>query len=87
VLVPFPAATADHQTKNALGLQEHGAAVVVPDAELDGRRLAREVERVLEPATRAAMGAKARALARPDAATRIVDEIVQLAGPPRASKL
>ncbi len=87
VLVPFPAATADHQTKNALGLQEHGAAVVVPDAELDGPRLAREVERVLEPDTRAAMGAKARALARPDAATRIVDEIVQLAGPPRASKL
>lgn len=87
VLVPFPAATADHQTKNALGLQEQGAAVVVPDAELDGPRLAREVERVLEPGTRAAMGAKARALARPDAATRIVDEIVQLAGPPRASKL
>lgn len=87
VLVPFPAATADHQTKNALGLQEHGAAVVVPDAELDGPRLAREVERVLEPDTRAAMGAKARALARPDAATRIVDEIVQLAGPPRALKL
>lgn len=84
VLVPFPGATADHQTKNALGLQASGAAVVVADADLDGARLAAEVEGVLDPAVRATMATRARALARPDAATRIADEIVQLAGPPRA---
>lgn len=84
VLVPFPGATADHQTKNAAGLQAEGAAVLVPDAELTGERLAAEVARVLEPETRAAMSERASALARPDAATRIADEIVQLAGPPRA---
>lgn len=84
VLVPFPAATADHQTKNARGLEESGAAVMVPDAELDGSRLTREVARVLDPAVRAVMAERARVLARPDAATRIADEIVQLAGPPRA---
>jgi len=39
---------------------------------------------VLEPERRAAMRQRASALARPDAATRIVDEIVQLTGPPRA---
>jgi len=80
VLVPFPAATADHQTKNARTLEDHGAAVMVPDAELDGRRLAAEVEGILVPATRAEMSARALSLARPDAATRIADEIVQLAG-------
>jgi UDP-N-acetylglucosamine--N-acetylmuramyl-(pentapeptide) pyrophosphoryl-undecaprenol N-acetylglucosamine transferase len=85
VLVPFPAATADHQTKNALGLQAEGAAVLVPDAEASGERLAAEVARILEPSTRAAMSERAAALARPDAATRIADEIVQLAGPPWAS--
>ncbi|MHB8868759.1 MAG: undecaprenyldiphospho-muramoylpentapeptide beta-N-acetylglucosaminyltransferase [Thermoleophilia bacterium] len=86
VLVPFPLATADHQTKNAMGLQESGAALMIPDAELDGVRLAREVQRMLEPETRAAMSAAARALSRPDAADRIADEIVHLAGPPRAEK-
>lgn len=86
VLVPFPLATADHQTKNAMGLQESGAALMVPDAELDGVRLAREGQRILEPETRAAMSAAARVLARPDAADRIADEIVHLAGPPRAEK-
>ncbi len=87
VLVPFPAATGDHQTKNARGLEADGAAVLLPDAELTAERLAAEVARVLEPETRAAMSRRALALARPDAATRIADEIVQLAGPPRAPTL
>ena len=87
VLVPFPAATADHQTKNALGLQAEGAALLLPDAELSGERLAAEVARVLEPRRHAGMRERAAALARPDAATRIADEIVQLAGPPRAPTL
>ena len=34
VLVPYPHATADHQTKNARDFAEAGAAVVVPDAEI-----------------------------------------------------
>ena len=87
VLVPFPAATGDHQTKNARELEADGAAVLLPDAELTAERLAAEVARVLEPGTRASMSARALALARPDAATRIADEIVQLAGPPRAPTL
>ena len=35
VLVPYPHATADHQTKNAGHLEAAGGAVVVPEAELD----------------------------------------------------
>ena len=47
ILVPYPHATADHQTGNARWMEDAGAAVVVPDAELDGPRLAREVAALL----------------------------------------
>ena len=39
VLVPFPHATDDHQTRNARAFEAAGAAKVVPDAEFDGARL------------------------------------------------
>ena len=81
VLIPFPHATADHQTKNARWAERAGAAVVVPDAELDGPRLAREVASLLgAPARMAAMAKAARSVARPDAAERIADELMALAG-------
>ena len=81
VLVPYPYATADHQTGNARFIEQAGAAVVVPDAELDGPRLAREVGTLLgAPQRLAAMSKAARAVARPDAADRIADELLALAG-------
>ncbi|MEA2479573.1 MAG: UDP-N-acetylglucosamine--N-acetylmuramyl-(pentapeptide) pyrophosphoryl-undecaprenol, partial [Thermoleophilaceae bacterium] len=43
ILVPYPHATADHQTGNARWMADAGAAVIVPDAELDAARLGREV--------------------------------------------
>jgi UDP-N-acetylglucosamine--N-acetylmuramyl-(pentapeptide) pyrophosphoryl-undecaprenol N-acetylglucosamine transferase len=80
VLVPYPHATADHQTGNARWMADGGAAVVVPDAELDGPRLAREVGALLASPDRLhAMAAGARRLARLDAADRIADEVVGLA--------
>src|SRR5204863_5550236 len=80
VLVPYPHATADHQTGNARWMADGGAAVVVPDAELDGPRLAREVAALLgSPDRLAAMAAAARRLARLDAADLIADEVVRLA--------
>ncbi len=78
ILVPYPYATADHQMKNARALEARGAAVVVPNAELDGPRLRAELERLLDPAVRVRMREAALALARPDATERIVDEIVKL---------
>jgi UDP-N-acetylglucosamine--N-acetylmuramyl-(pentapeptide) pyrophosphoryl-undecaprenol N-acetylglucosamine transferase len=81
ILVPYPAATADHQTANARYMQEAGAAVVVPDAELDGDRLAREVGELLAaPESLEAMAEAARTAARPGAAARIAEELLALAG-------
>ncbi len=80
VLVPYPHATADHQTANARCVEQAGAAVVVTDAELDGPRLAREVGTLLgAPQRLGAMTKAARAFARPDAAERIADELLALA--------
>lgn len=76
ILVPFPAATADHQTANARHLVGAGAAVLVPDAELDAARLRAEVDALLaDPDRRARMSAAALAWARPDAAERVADEL------------
>jgi UDP-N-acetylglucosamine--N-acetylmuramyl-(pentapeptide) pyrophosphoryl-undecaprenol N-acetylglucosamine transferase len=77
VLVPYPHATADHQTKNARWAEQAGAALVVPDAELDGPRLAREVAALLgAPQRMASMAKAAREVALPDAAERIADELL-----------
>ncbi|MBO0748496.1 MAG: hypothetical protein J2O47_09090, partial [Acidimicrobiaceae bacterium] len=74
ILVPLPGAPGDHQTANARRLAEAGAAVLVPDAELDAGRLASEVDRLLgDPARLQAMGVAARALARPRAAAEVAD--------------
>jgi UDP-N-acetylglucosamine--N-acetylmuramyl-(pentapeptide) pyrophosphoryl-undecaprenol N-acetylglucosamine transferase len=79
VLVPYPHATADHQTKNARWTERGGAAVVVPDDELDGPRLAREVAALLGSSDRLrTMQRTALALARPDAAERVAHEILML---------
>jgi UDP-N-acetylglucosamine--N-acetylmuramyl-(pentapeptide) pyrophosphoryl-undecaprenol N-acetylglucosamine transferase len=72
ILVPLPGAPGDHQTVNANRLAAAGAAVVVPDAELDACRLAQELDRLLrDDQARAAMAAAARRLARPDAAAEV----------------
>jgi UDP-N-acetylglucosamine--N-acetylmuramyl-(pentapeptide) pyrophosphoryl-undecaprenol N-acetylglucosamine transferase len=78
LLVPYPHATADHQTSNARFMESAGAAVVIPDAGLDGPRLAREVGALLSAPQRLAEMAKAaRAVARPDAAERVADELLR----------
>lgn len=72
VLVPSPLVTADQQTRNARPLVEAGAAVLVPDAELDGARLVAEVDALLADDHRlTAMSRAARAWARPAAAAAI----------------
>ncbi len=79
ILVPYPHATADHQTLNARHMEEAGAAVVVPDAELDGPRLAREVAALLSaPQRMAEMSNAGRAAAPRDAAERIAGELIAL---------
>ncbi len=81
LLVPYPYATADHQTSNARWMEVAGAAVVLADEELSPQRLRREVVAILDDGERLArMSAAARALARPDAAARIADEVLAAAG-------
>jgi UDP-N-acetylglucosamine--N-acetylmuramyl-(pentapeptide) pyrophosphoryl-undecaprenol N-acetylglucosamine transferase len=78
ILVPYPFATADHQSANAEWMRSGGAATVIPDAELDAPRLAAEVAAVLDDEARLReMAAAARRLARPDAARRIADELLE----------
>jgi UDP-N-acetylglucosamine--N-acetylmuramyl-(pentapeptide) pyrophosphoryl-undecaprenol N-acetylglucosamine transferase len=80
VLVPYPHATADHQSANARFMAEAGAAVIVPDDELTPARLASEVGRLLgDPGRLAAMGRAAAAVARPHAAREIARELLEAA--------
>lgn len=80
ILVPFPFATADHQTANAEWMREGGAATVISDAELTAERLGAEVAAVIgDPARLEAMAAAARGLAKPDAARRIADQVLEVA--------
>jgi UDP-N-acetylglucosamine--N-acetylmuramyl-(pentapeptide) pyrophosphoryl-undecaprenol N-acetylglucosamine transferase len=80
VLVPYPHATADHQTTNARWMAGAGAAVVVPDAELTPERLRATVDGLLaDSAALAAMRAASGALARPDAACDIAHELLAAA--------
>jgi UDP-N-acetylglucosamine--N-acetylmuramyl-(pentapeptide) pyrophosphoryl-undecaprenol N-acetylglucosamine transferase len=74
LLVPLPIAPRDHQTANAAALVRAGAAILVPDDALDGDRVVRELQPLLdEPERLVAMGIAARSLARPDAADRVAD--------------
>ncbi len=74
ILVPYPHATADHQTGNARWLSEAGAAIVLTDEECTGPRLRELVGALLaEPGRLEVMAAAARGAARPDAAERIAD--------------
>ena len=72
VLVPLPGAPRDHQTRNARALVGMGAAVLVPDSECDGRRLAEELETLLsDPDRLHRMNQAARDHSHPDAADRV----------------
>jgi UDP-N-acetylglucosamine--N-acetylmuramyl-(pentapeptide) pyrophosphoryl-undecaprenol N-acetylglucosamine transferase len=80
ILVPYPHAAADHQTANARWMERGGAAVVVSDGELTAERLGAEAGALLGDRDRlAAMAAASAALARPDAARAIADELVDAA--------
>jgi UDP-N-acetylglucosamine--N-acetylmuramyl-(pentapeptide) pyrophosphoryl-undecaprenol N-acetylglucosamine transferase len=72
VLVPYPYAAGDHQTANARALAEAGAAILIPDAELSGEKVAALIAQMMdEPGRLAAMESAAAALGRPEAAREI----------------
>jgi UDP-N-acetylglucosamine--N-acetylmuramyl-(pentapeptide) pyrophosphoryl-undecaprenol N-acetylglucosamine transferase len=80
ILIPYPHAAADHQAANARFMAQAGAAVVIPDGELSGPRLASEVGALLADPSRLASMARASAgLARPHAAREIASELLAAA--------
>jgi UDP-N-acetylglucosamine--N-acetylmuramyl-(pentapeptide) pyrophosphoryl-undecaprenol N-acetylglucosamine transferase len=85
LLVPFPQAVDDHQTRNSEYLVERGAALLLPQ----GESLADDLRHALsalaaDPARRLAMAEAARRLAKPDAAEHVADIVLQAsATPPR----
>ncbi len=74
VLIPFPFATDDHQTKNARAMADENAAVLIHNAELTGKRLADTIrELVGNPARLKEIESNARRIAILDAEQRIVN--------------
>lgn len=83
ILVPYPHATADHQSANAAWMTKAGAAETLPDSELSAAVLRERVPALLgEDSRLRAMATASASLARPDAARRIADEV--LAAAPRS---
>ncbi len=77
ILVPFPHATADHQTTNARWMTEAGAAEAIADADLTPELLASRARELLADREQlASMAEASRSLARPDAARAIAAEIL-----------
>jgi UDP-N-acetylglucosamine--N-acetylmuramyl-(pentapeptide) pyrophosphoryl-undecaprenol N-acetylglucosamine transferase len=77
ILVPFPYAADDHQTRNAEAMQNAGAARLVPDSELTGERLVQLIGELCPSLEK--MGAAARSLARPGAARRAAEILEEVA--------
>ena len=79
ILVPYPDATADHQRRNAEYFERAGGAVIVDDRDASAA-VPRLVDELLaDPARMREMAEAMVAAAKPDAADRIADELVELA--------
>jgi UDP-N-acetylglucosamine--N-acetylmuramyl-(pentapeptide) pyrophosphoryl-undecaprenol N-acetylglucosamine transferase len=84
VLVPFPFAADDHQLKNAQAFERAGAAILSLDREWTGARMFETVRGLMEDRSRMrAMGENARRLARPGAARRAAQILIDTAGAAR----
>jgi UDP-N-acetylglucosamine--N-acetylmuramyl-(pentapeptide) pyrophosphoryl-undecaprenol N-acetylglucosamine transferase len=79
VLVPFPFAADDHQTVNARSLVQAGAALLMPEKELTGQKLAEELRALAgDPERLRKMSRASGILGRPEAAREIADVCVSL---------
>ncbi len=83
ILIPFAAATGDHQTANARGLVEAEAAALIPESQLTPDSLSELMRNILgNPPAAQKMAENALNLARPDATERLVDLVETLSGHP-----
>ncbi|HVL25601.1 MAG TPA: glycosyltransferase, partial [Thermomicrobiales bacterium] len=80
ILLPLPGTWGDEQRKNARVLANADAAIVIEQTDATPERMRQEITAMLDdPMRRNAMGANAKRISRPDAAARLVDEILTLA--------
>ena len=80
LLVPYPHATDDHQTKNARALVKAGACVLIPDDQLEDH-LSHDLLHLLRDAElRVQMASSARELGRPNAVSLLADTVLEVAG-------
>ncbi|MCP5160953.1 MAG: undecaprenyldiphospho-muramoylpentapeptide beta-N-acetylglucosaminyltransferase [Hahellaceae bacterium] len=81
ILVPFPHAVDDHQTANARYMTKAGAAVLLPQTELNASALAQVVENMMKDReSLIAMAKKAQGLARPDATKHVARICLEVCG-------
>ncbi len=81
ILIPYPHATADHQSANARGLVEAGAALLLPESELTPDSLGAAITSILSDPDRAQkMSQEALGVGRPDATDHLASLVLELAG-------
>lgn len=79
ILVPYPFAAAGHQEANARALMEQKAVEMVLNSELESDKFLNTIVTLMENETkRTTLGSNLKALAKPDAAKIIIDEMVKL---------
>ncbi|TCP62394.1 UDP-N-acetylglucosamine-N-acetylmuramylpentapeptide N-acetylglucosamine transferase [Rhodovulum bhavnagarense] len=81
ILIPFPHATQDHQSANARGLVDAGAAILLPESSLDAARLSDQIATVLaQPEGAVRMARAALSYGKPHAAEALAQIVEALAG-------
>lgn len=78
ILVPFPAASEDHQTKNAMSLVDRNAALLVKDAQASATLVGEALSLLNNADQRAILTKQIKLLARPNAGQDIAKEIMKL---------
>lgn len=79
ILIPFPFAVDDHQTKNALYLSEANAAVLLSQSDITAETLSEKIAFFIEnPELRLEMAQNARSLAKPHAAKNVVTTCIEV---------
>jgi UDP-N-acetylglucosamine--N-acetylmuramyl-(pentapeptide) pyrophosphoryl-undecaprenol N-acetylglucosamine transferase len=77
LFVPSPNVAEDHQTKNAMALVDKEAAMMVKDSEAADRGIATALKMVANRELLSTLSENIGKLAKPDAADRVVDEILK----------
>ena len=78
ILVPSPNVAEDHQTKNALALVKHDAAIMVTDADASSQLVDTMLNTVVDTEKTVSLGMNVEKMALRDAAEHIVDEVEKI---------